>query len=225
MSSKMALQNRLQSYILIGTTGVRDHSNGLRELADQLKACGEHMSEANLCMRLLLSMPTDYADVVNLFKWTDSASLQYSTILQSLIAKETEIKAKRAEGERTAEAVRAHVASLGVANPAALIVRGQQAHQRQNQRGRKHCTYEECGRTGHTIDECWLLHPELRKDAQRRRAAAKAKRQRSTTSDEDESHEVKRRAPIDAQLTATGPSRPQQTARQTQSGAALTGAR
>ena len=36
MSSKMALQNRLQTYTLIGTIGVQDHSNGLRELADQL---------------------------------------------------------------------------------------------------------------------------------------------------------------------------------------------
>jgi hypothetical protein len=48
MSSKMALQNRLQTYTLISATSIQDHSNGLRDLADQLKACGENIPEANL---------------------------------------------------------------------------------------------------------------------------------------------------------------------------------
>ena len=156
MSSKMALQSRVQQYTFTGTSSVQGHSNGLRELADQLSACGEPVSEANLCMRLLLSMSTEYADVVNMFKWTASSSLQYSTILQSLIAKETEIKAQQTDVERTAEIVRAYLASMGAANTTALMAK-------RFHRAQLRCTYEGCGRTGHTIDECWTLHPELRR--------------------------------------------------------------
>jgi hypothetical protein len=189
MAAKMALQNRLQTYTLAPGAAVQDHSNGLRELADRLKACNEPVSEANLCMRLLMSMPAEYADVVNQFKWTNTSTLQYATLLQSLLAKETELKAKEAEAERTMAAVRAHLAAAS--HVTALAAGG---------RPQKH-TCPGCGKYSiHTVDQCWELHPELR-EAARQRRATKGKRQRSSAPDDDV-QEARRSEPPRAQYAA-----------------------
>jgi transposase InsO family protein len=187
MSAKMALSSALEKCKFDGTVSVQKHSNTLREIADRLDACGAMVSEVDLCERLLNSMPTEYNDVVSIFKYMPSASHQYFIILQTLIAKETEIKAKQQESERTTETIRAYLVSQGINNPMAMMVK--RSTPVAVNRPRLQCTYEGCGKAGHTIDTCWVLHPELRRDRGGR--FPKNKRQRCDTSD-DEGREVKR---------------------------------
>ena len=148
MAAKMALQGQLSSFSFPtdGSKSVQDHSNALREMADKLDACGDPVSEANLCMRLLLSMPSEYSDVVNQFKWTPGAAttLKYGIVLQGLLAKETELKATRAEVSRAEMTVRAHLAATLALRRAQVESTGRRWVQ---------CSY--CQKPGHTADKCW----------------------------------------------------------------------
>jgi transposase InsO family protein len=178
MAAKMGLQGQLSSFSFPtdGSKSVQDHSNALREIADRLEACGDPVSEANLCMRLLLSMPPEYSDVVNQFKWTPGAAttLKYGIVLQGLLAKETELKATRAEVSRAEMTVRAHLA-------ATLALRRAQVEST----GRKwvECSY--CHKQGHIADNCWQQYPE-------KRTKRKGKRARdSNLADEDPAQEAR----------------------------------
>ena len=181
MAAKMALQGQLSSFSFPtdGSKNVQDHSNALRELADKLEACGDPVSEANLCMRLLLSMPPEYSDVVNQFKWTPGAATtaKYGVVLQGLLAKETELKATRAEVIRSEMTVRAHLA-------ATLALRRAQAEAA----GRKWVECSFCHRSGHSVDNCWQKYPE-------KRPKRKGKRTRDSNSADDESSHEMRPAP------------------------------
>jgi len=182
MAAKMALQAQLSSFSFPtdASKSVQDHSNALREIADKLEACGDPVSEPNLCMRLLLSMPPEYSDVVNQFKWTPGAAttLKYGIVLQGLLAKETELKATRADLSRAEMTVRAHLAA------ATLALRRAQAES--TGRGWVECSY--CHKQGHTADNCWQQFPE-------KRPKRKGKRARDSNPADDDPVQEARPAP------------------------------
>ena len=128
-----------------------------------------------------MSTAAPYVSLVTLYTYAPNTQMVYSSILQGLLSKETELKAQQAENVRTTELLRAHLATAtGVALVAA--VKGK----RSRQLVEKHnCTG--CGKfVYHTLENCWTLHPEKREQhsnkAERKR---EGKRTRHSDSDSD----------------------------------------
>ena len=128
-----------------------------------------------------MSTAAPYVSLVTLYTYAPNTQMVYSSILQGLLSKETELKAQQAENVRTTELLRVHLATAtGVALVAA--VKGK----RSRQLVEKHnCTG--CGKfVYHTLENCWTLHPEKREQhsnkAERKR---EGKRTRHSDSDSD----------------------------------------
>ena len=188
LAAQMALRAQLDSLTQQQPgVSIQDHSNQLLQLVDRLKACGETLTDKQLCGYFLSSLSAPYAAAVDMFKMMPSdRSPTYSEALKAFLSKETELKHKASETARSASVIAAHLASISSgfrsSTPQLNLAQAGQKRGRSDAQplNGKHCAH--CNKQYHDESECWHLHPELKLSGLQRladkQAARAAKRQK-----------------------------------------------
>ena len=182
LAAQMALRAQLGSLTQQPSVSIQDHSNQLLQLVDRLKACGETLSDKQLCGYFLSSLSAPYAAAVDMFKMMPTErSPTYREALKAFLSKETELKQKASETARSASVIAAHMASISSATDSSTVqlnlTHGGQKRSRSDVQppNVKHCTH--CDKRYHDESECWLLHPELQQPAMQLKADKRAARE------------------------------------------------
>ena len=119
-----------------------DHLNKLRELANQLRSIGCEVSDEELAIITLSSLPTQFEAFIVQMESRPIQEITFDFISGRLLAEDSRQRERQEDGSTTTS-----VALVGKATGKPIPTN------RHRRRSPVVCSY--CHRTGHTVEQCW----------------------------------------------------------------------
>jgi hypothetical protein len=140
LAAKVFLRRKLLN-LRKGQEPMQEHINTVRDLAEQLNAIGAPISDGDLAITLLCSLPETYDPIIIALESRDPKDVTFDVVAARLLAEEL----------RQSESLHMPMSSIERAESALAVRAG--AHK---PKLGKACTF--CGRSGHAESQCWDKH-------------------------------------------------------------------
>jgi hypothetical protein len=138
LAAKVFLRRKLLNLKLNGGTRMQDHINTVRNLSEQLSAIGVPISDGDLAITLLCSLPESYDFVAIALESRPEADVTFDVVSTRLLAEE--LRQDEAHSQLlTNTTINAEIGAFRTTIKSKLT-----------------CSY--CGRSNHTEDKCWDKH-------------------------------------------------------------------
>ena len=154
--NKLAARRQFYTAKMLESENVLTFANRIRQLASTLKSMKVTIDDEEMAMALLNGLPERYDSLISaLDALGDEKTFTFEFVKSRLLQEE----------QRTQQRIEA---SLQKSEESALLSTqcGSNCPGCNSKNIRK-CT--KCGKTGHTVDQCWELHPHLKVDYEKRR--------------------------------------------------------
>lgn len=158
--------NQIERLHLEKCTSVQHFINELEGLRLDIEQSGGTYSNEQMIAKILRSLTSDYDDFLNQYYFLQDvpgvSTFKLKDVTARLLTHESKLQEKAKKGKQVNAARKE-------------ADKGGNTQSQSGDKQRPKCTYKKCKRWGHTEDNCWIKHPELKKERDKKKAEEDSK--------------------------------------------------